>query len=395
MSPLSNNDEIKVLDEGEMRDHFEDHRAFDLLFIKKSIRRALFKLATAKIIDGIIEWLGEHVRDLLPNRVRSSLAGNWGKITLVGIFVLYALLSNTLFKDLSNYVGVREAIVLTFTAAAFIPLTLLALYLRWRYLRIVKISAEIAKNTAATYFELQSLPEKGELKSTVERLEKTLVSLLKRFNPNYYFDFYKVKYVITPNGNDQWTRDFQICPEDEVIAVTSVKFGATGPGSGIEDFYTLKIEGFTSKNEVIGFDNIVDLIPKKGKDEVVWEGALLFKEPITPASGPRRVRIRGEWPGLWDKLREQGKDEGKFELRRFSKYLQITLAFPKGIKGEDVKIASIPPHAKISKAFDDLGRLEVKILIEDAGPGVYYYEVECENLRLQAHLNKASHQSRH
>lgn len=200
---------------------------------------------------------------------------------------------------------------------------------------------------------------------SANRLIKSLSDAYQVIQPSYHYKRAEITYIVDDEQRDEAIRHFVIPWDQEAIFSEDFEFGVIGRREEIKSFDDIDL-----RCEVNG--EIVDPI-KTGEGPGVIKARLLF--PDVELGSTVDLKLQTVIAGTWDKLRQEGKDQGEYNLKRPADVFEIRIILPKVFK-EARFLNRHPVLGGMKMEADESGRVNLVWQIANAQPTIYEYEIE-------------------
>lgn len=185
-----------------------------------------------------------------------------------------------------------------------------------------------------------------------------------------YFEEVRFTFYVEPDTNDRIIRECKITPIRQPILWRKLSLGARGDVLGAKSLDDLRVTCRTNKGQLF-------CLPVDESDPRMLEAVLFFSPPIQRRE-IRKFKIEYAWPGLWDPLRNSGKDSGTFTVGHDNvTSWDQKIIFPRGYR--NVRLESRDPEVGTVRRFrDSQKRIGLRWHLEKPSKGRYNYVVAAD-----------------
>jgi len=222
--------------------------------------------------------------------------------------------------------------------------------------------------------------------------ERTTAATLQRYGESltghHKFGKYLVVYRIDwrrSGYGDMWFRTFDITPTtDSPVALVHLMYVGALSAETPWRFKDLAVQAKSDGGRVLVFGE--QEMSSRGR----WRIQLLF-DPVIEPEVTRHVNVSGLHPGVWDPIREDGVDQGRFHLDEDAKELEICVIFPRAWRRRRLQLVpnGHPEGAtfKLPLVEDNAtGEPQVRWTIAPAPAGNYKYTVIAQRADVEQEL---------
>jgi hypothetical protein len=253
----------------------------------------------------------------------------------------------------------RDALAVAFCAQT-VTLLLNRLYVR------TKCEEEVAETQ-------QTRERAAQMESRIVEISRATRIFIDSMNVDHEYEEFTVEYIIDEGRYDRWFRRYVIGAGAEPIRVLK-GFSISAQGSLAE-----KVKGFRDLDISIKTDSgAAVFLPFFDAPEGTHalEGAVLFC-PRVEAGHVKHLEIGGCWEGLWNDLRQSGRDEGRLSISKPARWLRISVTFPRSwtLQLVPVSFPKFDHHEILATAATDASQQRITWVIEGASTGTYVYEI--------------------